>query len=312
MTSMRTRIRVPVAVGFLALSLGVTSAFAQDYTLQFLPTQNAPPGAWGVLSIKVGTTGTVAHFSARGLYPDTVYTIWTVYNVLDETKWNTVIAEGGHEVPSASANARPGFPKEGNGVSPLARLDAGFTSGMGTDPGASFLTNGNGDGEVQVRLDYNLMNGANNGPPVSSKDIIVQTVPTTCLAGMTPAADGKCYKSIRVTTTWLRRFIAEYPLEQRPTMCANYWPAADPENALYDAAASNGMNAQLWQCVDPATANQGGLPRVHRYEWDHFRLANHPDDLTHGFIGGNGTDHWIDMVGRRADVKASTSTTKSR
>ncbi len=24
--------------------------------------------------------------------------------------------------------------------------------------------------------------------------------------------------------------------------------------------------------------------------------------MTHGFIGGNGVDHWIDMVGRRKDV----------
>jgi len=42
--------------------------------------------------------------------------------------------------------------------------------------------------------------------------------------------------------------------------------------------------------------------RVPRFEFDHFRLAAHPDSLTHGFIGGNGTDHRIDMVGRRSDL----------
>jgi hypothetical protein len=64
------------------------------------------------------------------------------------------------------------------------------------------------------------------------------------------------------------------------------------------------MDARLWQCIDPATATNkgGGLPKVHMYAFDHFRLANHPDDLTHGFIGGNSVDHWIDMVGRRADL----------
>jgi hypothetical protein len=35
---------------------------------------------------------------------------------------------------------------------------------------------------------------------------------------------------------------------------------------------------------------------------DHFRLANHPDGLTHGFISGNSVDHLIDMVGRRIDM----------
>ncbi len=303
---MRTRVLALLAVGFLALSMGVTSASAQDYTLQFLPTQNAPPGAWGVMSIKVANGETIAHLSARGLYPDTVYTIWTVFNELEQPFPGATPADmmayfatlPSHSVPSKNATGRPGFPREGNGVSPTGRLDAGFTSGMGIDPGASFTTNGNGDGEVRVKLDFDLVNAA----PVSSKDIIVQCVPGPL------AADGKCYppsKNMRVTTTWLRRYVGEFPLADRAAMCANYDPLFDPQSASYDPVASMGMNAILWQCVDPATVNgvNGGLPRVHRYVFDHFRLANHPDDLTHGFIGGSGEDHWIDMVGRRADMK---------
>jgi len=52
--------------------------------------------------------------------------------------------------------------------------------------------------------------------------------------------------------------------------------------------------------VDPQTGN--GLPRVWRFPFDHFRLAAHPDGLTHGFIGGNEAEHVIDMVGRRCHL----------
>jgi hypothetical protein len=33
------------------------------------------------------------------------------------------------------------------------------------------------------------------------------------------------------------------------------------------------------------------------------RSQRHLGDLTHGFIGGNGTDHRIDMVGRVQDMQ---------
>lgn len=312
---MRTRVLALLAVGLLALSTGVTSAFAQDYTLRFLPTQNAPPGASALMSIKVTNGETIVHLGVRGLYPDTVYTIWTVFNELlqpfpDATPADMIAFYGGlenHKIPSSSATLREGFPREGNGVSPTARLDSGFTSGMGIDPGMSFVTNRNGDGEARVRLDFDLLNAA----PVSVKDIIRQCVPGPL------AADNTCQppsKLMSVTTTWLRRFIGEFPLAERAAMCANYNAIYDPESASFDEEGSVGMNAQLWQCIDPATVNgaNGGQPRVHRFVFDHFRLANHPDDLTHGFIGGNGEDHWIDMVGRRADLTSpSTGTTST-
>jgi len=53
--------------------------------------------------------------------------------------------------------------------------------------------------------------------------------------------------------------------------------------------------------VDPK--NGTGLPRVWRYPFDHFRLAAHPDELTHGFIGGSAFEHAIDMVGRRCRLQ---------
>jgi len=162
---------------------------------------------------------------------------------------------------------------------------------MGIDPGASFVTDRDGAGEILVKLDFDLLHAA----PVSNKNLIRQCVPQ-------PEPDGSCpapAKSLRVTTTWLRRFIAEMPLEARAATCGNYDARFDPDSPSYDAHVAHGQDARLWQCTDPAT----GLPRVPRFVFNHFRLANHPDDLTHGFIGGNGTDHWIDLVGRRCDVR---------
>ncbi len=294
-------------LGLLALPLQVTGNHSnawgneEQYVLEFVPTQNAP-GAQGTMTIKVDVDkpATNVHFVVSGAYPNTLYTIWTVYNILDEAKWKEAIEAGKIEVPSISASTRPGFPPEGNGVSPLARLDSAFTSGMGQDPGASFVTNADGDGEVQVKLDYDLVTAA----PVSNKDIIAQCAPSVSI----------CEKQIKVTTTWLRRFIGEFPPADRASTCANYNATADPDSPQYDTVASKGMNARVWQCVDPATVNPGtgeGLPRVHRFQFDHFRLANHPDDLTHGFIGGNGVDHWIDMVGRRADLVQTGSSVSS-
>jgi hypothetical protein len=302
---MRKLVIALVALGWLGVFGGAALAADGEYRLEFIPTQNAPPGASAVMSLKLVNGETIIHFRVRGLYPDTVYTIWTVFNPLDEPFPGATRADmiafyapmTGHTVPSSSANKRPGFPPEGNGVSPTARLGSGFTSGMGMDPGASFVTNRNGDGEIRVKLDFDVVNAA----PVSSKDIIVQCVPGPV------GADGKCSapsRLMRVTSTWLRRYIGQFPLAERAARCANYDPIYDPESAAYDLEASNGMNAALWQCIDPATVQRrdGGLPLVYRYAFDHFRLANHPDDLTHGFIGGSGEDHWIDMVGRRVDL----------
>jgi hypothetical protein len=138
------------------------------YTLNFIPTQNAPPGATGTMTITLLSNGaTDVYFNVRGVYPDTVYTIWIVYNNLawqpdDPNNLTTT------SVPSTSAALRPAFPPEGNGVAPLARLDGAFTSGMGQDPGASFITDRNGNGSIQLRLDYNLLGGTVDGPPVGN------------------------------------------------------------------------------------------------------------------------------------------------
>src|SRR2546427_638579 len=96
---------------------------------------------------------------------------------------------------------------------------------------------------------------------------------------------------LRVTTTWLRKYIAQVLPEGRASYCANY-NASDPAS-IY------------WQCIDPSTVDSqsgNGLPRVWRFPFDHFRLAAHPDGLTHGFIGGNEGEHVIDMVGRRCQL----------
>src|SRR2546425_561277 len=52
------------------------------YTLEFEPTQNARPGSSGVMTIKILDGGTTVFFALRGGYPNTVYTIWTVFNQL--------------------------------------------------------------------------------------------------------------------------------------------------------------------------------------------------------------------------------------
>ena len=58
----------------------------QEYTLNFIPTQNAPQAgavpASGVMTLKVVNGETIVHFSVSGAYPNTVYTIWTVFNEL--------------------------------------------------------------------------------------------------------------------------------------------------------------------------------------------------------------------------------------
>src|SRR2546425_1393834 len=263
----------------------------ETYILYFRPTQNAPPGASGKMKISVGVSrgDTLVKFSVRHAYPNTLYTIWTVFN---ELRWP--LPKKGVDVPASSAARRPGFPQDGNGVSPLARLDDPFTSGMGIDPGASFVTDGDGDGEIALALDYDLIREA----PVSNKNLVTQ-----CVSRSFDVIKG-CPNSVKVTTTWLRTFIGEFAPSERASRCANYDPDADSD-VVSDETKRRGADARLWQCVDPASVNPRTgrfIVRVPRFEFDHFRLAAHPDSLTHGFIGGNGTGHRIDMVGRRSDL----------
>jgi len=272
-------------LGLLALPAHAIAEPAERYTLEFLPTQNAPE-AGGTMTLKVVNGETVVHFRVRGARPHTIYTIWIVFNKLIEPL-PTVAGKVPSDPPdSPDLLGRP-FPPEGNAVAPLARLDDAFTSGMGLDPGAVFFTNDRGDGEVQVKLDYDLVRAA----PLGNADIIRQCVPGP------PANDGKCLspsQSIRVTSTWLRTYIGQVVAAglNPATECANYDPAFEP-------------GVRLWQCIDPATVDPrtgNGLPKVPRFVFNHFRLAAHPDALTHGFIGGDPADHIIDMVGRYADL----------
>src|SRR5712691_2641006 len=174
----------------------------ETYILDFRPTQNATPGASGKMKISVGVSrgDTLVKFSVRHAYPNTLYTIWTVFN---ELRWP--LPKKGVDVPASSAAKRPGFPQAGNGVSPLARLDARFTSGMGIDPGASFVTDGDGDGEIMLTLDYDLVREA----PVSNKNLVTQ-----CVSRSFGTTKG-CLKTVKVTTTWLRTFIGEFPPSER-------------------------------------------------------------------------------------------------
>jgi len=168
-------------------------------------------------------------------------------------------------------------------------MAAAFTNGMGADPGLTFTTNGNGNGQVQATLDYNLLGTTyDDGPPVVNKDVVAQ-----CVAAGIPTSDTCLGPSFTVTSSWLRKFIIQVPAPADPvTGCYNY----DPNNPA----------SLFWQCLDPNTVNPGtgiGLPRVWRFPFDHFRLAAHPDGLTHGFIGGSRYEHVIDMVGRRCRLQ---------
>jgi len=290
-------------VMFIALLLGLingpslAAAADEKYILPLVPTQNWP-GATGQIELQVDGSGqTHVKVSVRNAAPNMLYTLWTVYN---ELVWP--LPTQGEAVPSRNAKNRVDpvygpFPVQGNGVSPVASLTSPFTAGMGLDPGITFYTDGHGNGNFDIKLDYDLVHAA----PVSSKDVIAQPV---CTTGWNAA--GTCSStpvSVLITSTWLRVFIADFPLDQRAAMCANYEPEGDPQ--ANPAWVPGGENALLWQCMDPDTANgQGrkGIARVYRYTFDHFRLAGHVDDFTHGFIGGNGTDHRIDMVGRRQDM----------
>lgn len=319
MRKLRNAFLLIACLGMIGFAPALADAADGLYVLPFIATQNAPGGvdggAEGVMRIQVEDGKSRIHLRVRGLYPNTVYTIWTVFNKLT---WNPANPGTGHSIPSCPANGENaaaacgtswqgwnGFPSEGNGVAPTAKMSARFTDGMGLDPGATFKTNPQGDGQVSVQLDYDITAADSvTGPPLGNKNIIRQTVPVpTCDTDANGNLTTTCSKkSLRITTTYLRGFVAEHPVADRATKCANYDAKSDPENVVaYDHEHANGSDARLWQCVHPVT----GLPRVPRYGFDHFRLANHPDELTHGFIGGNGIDHWIDMVGRRGDLTPS-------
>jgi hypothetical protein len=238
------------------------------------------------MTISVSRGQTDLQFSVRNLRPKTVYTIWTVFYPL---AWPLQFAPGGIR-PLMDPNfpqGPPGFFSDGGVVAPTAPLSAEFTNGMGLDPGATFVTDDWGNGQVRVLLDFNILgNTYDDGPPVGNKVLVTQ-----CVVDSPGPQRGPCpspTSTMRVTTTWLRKFIAQVPPADRARLCANYKDSA-PEG-IY------------WQCIDPATYDSRtgtGLPRVWRFPFDHFRLAAHPDGLTHGFIGGNEVDHVIDMVGRR-------------
>jgi hypothetical protein len=290
--------------------------------------------------INQASGGSDINFFVRGARPNTLYTIWTVFRPLRWCTAAELATDPGcgsafgpaPQVPppvvvdkllkppptdpgvcpaipavdikpgfcNFSSSAQPFYP-EGGAVAPTASMASGFTSGMGLDPGATFYTNNNGDGQVHVKLDYNLLGTTyDDGPPVGN----ATTVPQCATSGMPVNVtitinSSSCtvkdnvtlatttVPKFTVTSSWLRKFVSQ--VDHPALECANY----DPANPAIS------MN---WQCIDPATVNPQngtGLPRVWRYPFDHFRLAAHPDELTHGFIGGSKFEHAIDFVGRR-------------
>lgn len=286
--------------------------------------------AWMVLNQSSGKTD--LQFFVRGARPNTLYTVWTVFPALVWCTPNDSQAEWAAGCPSAfpvgstkpGLGPRPaGFYPEAGVVAPTASMAKAFTSGMGLDPGATFYTNRNGDGTIRVRLDYNLLGTTyDDGPPVGNADVVAQCALPGIPAGPTytnggaPVTSSNCppvpmrdvngnpvYDSagnpvttvprFTVTSSWLRKFIIQVPNPADPVAgCANYDPA-DPTSIF-------------WQCIDPATVDPRtgtGLPRVWRFPFDHFRLAAHPDELTHGFIGGSAWEHTIDLVGRRCRIQ---------
>ena len=273
------------------------------YTLRFEPTQMVyktpngsqpvmrPGSVTGTMTLGVANGQTDLEFTVKNLRPNTIYTIWTVFYPL---QWPMYFAPG-----SARPALDPNYPSgpagyyvDGGAVAPAASLSAEFTNGMGLDPGVTFVTDSWGNGSIRLTLDYNILgNTYDDGPPVGNKSLVTQ-----CVVDSPGPQRGSCPSGSlqRVTTTWLRKYIAQVPAADRAAQCANY-NSSDP-------------GAIWWQCVDPATVDPDtgfGLPRVWRFPFDHFRLAAHPDGLTHGFIGGNETEHVIDMVGRRCKLTNS-------
>ena len=248
-----------------------------------------PYYASGTMTLSVSNGQTDVQFSVRSARPNTIYTIWTVFYPL---AWPMYFPTGSIK-PALDPNfplGPPGSLTEGGVVAPTASLHSQFTNGMGIDPGVALVTDSYGNGYVRLTLDYNILgNTYDDGPPLGNKSIVSQ-----CVVDSPGPQSGPCPSASaiqRVTTTWLRKYIAQVPAANRASVCANY-NASDPTSIF-------------WQCIDPATVNSqtgNGLPRVWRFPFDHFRLAAHPDGLTHGFIGGNEDEHVIDMVGRRCHL----------
>src|SRR5207247_4586517 len=84
---------------------------------------------------------------------------------------------------------------------------------MGLDQGMTFVTNDLGDGGRSISVEYNLFGGPDDGPPVGNKNFVTQ-----CVRPVESSDD--CIR-VNVATTWVRKFICEYGLEERPSECAN-------------------------------------------------------------------------------------------
>ena len=297
-------------VAVLLMTGGQAVAADGKYRLEFLPTFNIgeQSGAGGTMTIMVTSDHrSVIEFRVWNLFPNTVYTIWTVFNGLAWRPGYTSDTSNG--VPACTASGSSiskttglfggcapvatewagwaEYPKEGGKVSPTGALRSAYTHGIRLDPGSTFVTDRNGNGRITFKVDFDAL----DHNPVSLKQLLQQCRPGTA------DASGKCSGDnvVDITTTWMRRFIVEYPLAQRAAMCANYDPAYDPESPEYEPAIVHHTDSRFWQCVDP----DSDLVRVQRYPFSHFRIANHPDSLTHGHIGGDHNDHWIDLVGPR-------------
>ena len=340
----RVRVRT-IGLAALVLTLivpGVTAAEPGDgktTILIFEPTAmlaEMPPAGWpiatspwppngtnagikglaatGRMEIKLVGGRTHLRVFVRGARSNTLYTIWTVFKPLmwcadPKTGCPEAFVPAGRIAPGFTdfpAGALKFYPEAGR-VAPTASMAKAFTSGMGLDPGATFYTDRNGNGEMSITLDYNLLGTTyDDGPPVGNADAVVQcAVPGTPLTYTSaPSGPTACppvtimvngnpvttTPRFTVTSSWLRKYIIQ--VNDPATECANYDPA-DPTSIF-------------WQCIDPASVDRRtgtGLPRVWRYPFDHFRLAAHPDELTHGFIGGSAFEHAIDMVGRRCRLQ---------
>src|SRR2546426_7261091 len=274
-------------VGLLAPSISPGA-----YTLRFEPTQMVystpngsqpvmrPSSVIGTMTLSVSNGQTDLQFSVKNLRPNTIYTIWTVFYPL---AWPMYFAPGSTR-PALDQNyptGPAGYYVDGGVVAPTASLSAHFTNGMGLDPGVTFVTDSWGYGSVHLTLDYNILgNTYDDGPPVGNKSLVTQ-----CVVDSPGPQRGPCpsSKSIqRVTTTWLRQYIAQVPAADRAAQCANY-DASDP-------------GAIFWQCIDPATVdpNSGnGLPRVWRVPVRHLRLGAPPPGVTHRVLRGDESGHVI-------------------
>src|SRR3989440_3146904 len=220
---------------------GVTGLLAPSispgqYTLRFEPTQMVystpnqsqpvmrPSSVSGTMTLSVSNGQTDLQFSVKNLRPNTIYTIWTVFYPLSCPMY---FAPGSAR-PALDPNypAGPlGYYAEGGAVAPTASLSPHFTNGMGLDPGVTFVTDAWGNGSISLTLDYNILGNAyDDGPPVGHKSLV-----THCVIDNSGPQRGTCPSSNvqRVTTTWLRKYIAQVPAADRASQCANY-DAAEP------------------------------------------------------------------------------------